>query len=78
MNSRERVLTALNHAEPDRAPVDLRFTSEIETLLARDHGGQRGAALRVALGHDLVMTGSPNIEAYYCAAREHGRYPIRA
>jgi uroporphyrinogen decarboxylase len=65
MNSRERVLTALNHAEPDRVPLDLWFTSEVETLLAAEYGGQRGVNLRVALGHDLVMTSSPNIGASY-------------
>jgi uroporphyrinogen decarboxylase len=65
MNARERVLTALNHEEPDRVPVDLWFTSEIETLLAARCGGLHGAALRIALGHDLVITSSPNIGASY-------------
>jgi len=65
MNSKERVLTALGHREPDRVPVDLWFTSEVEDRLSAEHGGLRGAELRVALGHDLVMTGSPNIGASY-------------
>jgi uroporphyrinogen decarboxylase len=65
MNSRERVLTALNHEEPDRVPLDLWFTSEVEALLAAEFGGLRGTELRVALGHDLLMTGSPNIGASY-------------
>jgi uroporphyrinogen decarboxylase len=65
MNARERVLTALNHEEPDRVPVDLWFTSEIEAVLAERCGGLRGAALRVALGHDLIITSSPNIGASY-------------
>jgi len=65
LNSRERVLTALNHEEPDRVPVDLWFTSEIEALLSPEFDGRRGVELRVALGHDLVMTGSPNIGASY-------------
>ena len=65
MNARERVLTALDHAEPDRVPVDLWFTSEVEAILSAQHDGLRGAALRVALGHDLVMTSSPNIGASY-------------
>lgn len=65
MNSKERVLTALSHEEPDRAPVDLWFTSEVEDKLAAEYGGRRGAELRVALGHDLVMTPSPNIGASY-------------
>lgn len=65
MNSRERLITALNHEEPDRVPVDLWFTSEVEDRLSAAHGGLRGAALRIALGHDLVMTSSPNIGASY-------------
>jgi uroporphyrinogen decarboxylase len=65
MNAKERVLTALNHEEPDRVPVDLWFTSEIEALLAERCGGLRGPALRVALGHDLIITSSPNIGASY-------------
>jgi uroporphyrinogen decarboxylase len=65
MNSKERLLTALNHEEPDRVPIDLWFTSEVETKLSAEHDGQRGADLRVALGHDLVMTSSPNIGASY-------------
>jgi uroporphyrinogen decarboxylase len=65
MNSRERVLTALDHAEPDRVPIDLWFTSEIEALLSAKYEGLRGSELRVALGHDLLMTSSPNIGASY-------------
>ncbi len=65
MNSRERILTALNHEEPDRVPVDLWFTSEVETLISPEFGGLRGVELRVALGHDLIMTSSPNIGASY-------------
>ena len=65
MNARERVLIALDHGEPDRVPVDLWFTSEVEAILSAQHDGLRGAALRVALGHDLLMTSSPNIGASY-------------
>jgi uroporphyrinogen decarboxylase len=65
MNARERVLMALDHKEPDRVPIDLWFTSEVEDRLSAEHDGLRGAELRVALGHDLVMTGSPNIGASY-------------
>ncbi len=65
MNARERILTALQHEEPDRVPIDLWFTSEIEVLLSREFADLRGAELRLALGHDLVMTDSPNIGASY-------------
>jgi uroporphyrinogen decarboxylase len=59
------VLAALNHEEADRVPVDLWFTAEVEGMLSPLHDGLRGADLRVALGHDLVMTSSPNIGASY-------------
>ncbi len=65
MNSRERVLVALDHQEPDRVPVDLWFTSEVEAELSSLYGGLRGPELRIALGHDLLMTSSPNIGASY-------------
>jgi uroporphyrinogen decarboxylase len=65
MNSKERLLTALNHEEPDRVPIDLWFTSEVEDWLSAEYGGLRGTELRVALGHDLIMTSSPNIGASY-------------
>ncbi len=65
MNSKERILISLNHEEPDRVPLDLWFTSEIEDMLAQEFGGLRGDELRVALGHDLLMTASPNIGASY-------------
>ena len=65
MNARQRVLAALNHEEADRVPVDLWFTSEVEDLLSPLCDGLRGIDLRVALGHDLVMTDSPNIGASY-------------
>ena len=65
MKSRERLLMALDHREPDRVPVDLWFTSEVEDRLSAEHRGLRGVELRVALGHDLLMTGSPNIGASY-------------
>ena len=35
MNSRERVLTALNHEEPDRVPVHVDFTPEIAEELSQ-------------------------------------------
>jgi uroporphyrinogen decarboxylase len=65
MDSKTRLLTALDHQEPDRVPIDLWFTSEVEDRLSTENGGLRGAELRVALGHDLVMTSSPNIGASY-------------
>jgi uroporphyrinogen decarboxylase len=74
MNSRERVLTALDHTEPDCVPVDLWFTSEIEALLSARCAGLRASELRVALGHDLLMTSSPNIGASYEVAGMEPEY----
>ena len=75
-NAKERVLTALDHVEPDRVPIDLWFTSEVEAMSAR-YGGLCGPDLRVALGHDLVMTASPNIGASYERAGHGGRVRVR-
>ena len=65
MNPKTRLMMALDHKEPDRVPLDLWFTSEVEDRLSAEFDGLRGAELRVALGHDLVMTSSPNIGASY-------------
>ena len=69
MNSRERVLTALDHREPDRVPIDL--------------GGHRSsgisaiayAKLKKAIGiesgdiyvYDITMGGYESKTNYYCA-----------
>lgn len=67
MNSKERLLTALKHEEPDGVPIDLWFFGGIEAMLSLIHGG-----LRVAMGHDLVMSSSPNIGASYEIPRHTG------
>jgi len=36
MNSRERILTTLNHEEPDKVPIDSWITPEIAEVLVRD------------------------------------------
>jgi len=36
MNHRERVLTALNHQEPDRCPMQISFTPEFAARLEAD------------------------------------------
>jgi len=36
MNHRERVLTALNHQEPDRCPMQVSFTPEFAARLEAD------------------------------------------
>ena len=58
MNSKERVLLALEHKKPDRVPVTNRFTSEIGEKLADILGISFSDSfdLEVELGHDLLCT----------------------
>jgi uroporphyrinogen decarboxylase len=55
ITSRERVLTALNHQQPDRTPIFASFVPEISEQL-RSAFGIREADLDVALGNDMVKT----------------------
>ncbi len=58
MNSKERVLTVLNHKPADRVPITNRYTPEIAAELARIVGvrSQDSFDLEVALGHDMLCT----------------------
>ena len=58
MNSKERVLTVLDHKPADRVPVTNRYTSEIAAELARIVGvdSEDKFDLEVALGHDMLCT----------------------
>ena len=38
MNNRERVLTALNHRQPDKVPFDIRFTQKAHAKMAQYYG----------------------------------------
>ena len=60
MNSKERVLTVLDHKPADRVPVTNRYTPEIAAELARIVGvdSQDKFDLEVALGHDMLCTKS--------------------
>jgi uroporphyrinogen decarboxylase len=59
MNSRERVLTAINHEEPDRVPVDAWLAPEISEVIIKllniDISRDRFAMAK-ALGHDMLYT----------------------
>jgi uroporphyrinogen decarboxylase len=55
MTSRERVLAALNHEQPDRPPLFASFVPEIASRL-RETLGIREADLGVAMGNDMVKT----------------------
>lgn len=58
MNSRDRVLTILDHKEADKVPVTNRFTNEIACQLAKVLGidYEDSFDLEVALGHDMLNT----------------------
>ena len=58
MNSKERVLTVLDHKPADRVPVTNRYTPEIAAEFARIVGvrSQDSFDLEVAMGHDMLCT----------------------
>jgi uroporphyrinogen decarboxylase len=53
MNSRDRVLSALNHVQPDRVPSDYFGTPEIESALLKHFRVQTHDELLAALGTDI-------------------------
>jgi uroporphyrinogen decarboxylase len=57
MNSRERVLAAVNHRPPDRVPVDLGFAPELKTALC-GHLGVTDAQFWTWVGQDLAYVGA--------------------
>lgn len=76
MNSRERVQMALNHKEPDRCPMQISFTPEFATRLAKEmklgdekihnpHGGGNTYELERALGEDMLLTSVGWANSYY-------------
>jgi len=56
VNSKERVLTVLDHKPADRLPITNRYTPEIASELARIVGvsSEDSFDLEVALGHDML------------------------
>jgi uroporphyrinogen decarboxylase len=54
MNSRERVLTALRHEQPDRTPVFAEFVRIIAARLAEELGCERHE-VGLRLGNDMVL-----------------------
>ncbi|HID62494.1 MAG TPA: hypothetical protein EYP49_07090 [Anaerolineae bacterium] len=53
MNSKERVLAAINHVEPDRVPVDLWALPPVTDRLRHHFGVEDDEAVWQALGVDL-------------------------
>jgi uroporphyrinogen decarboxylase len=68
MNSRERVLAALAHAQPDRIPIGLSFAPEVTAALCQRLGVEE-AALGERLGEDLA-----GVRPTYPAAASPLRY----
>ncbi len=60
MTSRDRVLTALQHREPDRVPWDYWAGSELTERLCRELGCADSEALRRELGVDLRYVPGPS------------------
>jgi uroporphyrinogen decarboxylase len=76
MDHRDRVLTALSHAEPDRCPMQISFTPEFAARLEADlqlkgqglhnpHGGGNTYALERALDEDMLLTSVGWVNGYY-------------
>jgi uroporphyrinogen decarboxylase len=76
MKHRERVLIALNHAEPDRCPMQISFTPEFAARLEADlrlkgqglhnpHGGGNTYELERALDEDMLLTSVGWVNGYY-------------
>jgi uroporphyrinogen decarboxylase len=77
MKSRDRVLAALSHEQPDRCPMQISFTPEFADRLRREmgkghpglqhnpHGGGNTYDLERALGEDLLLTSVGWANCYY-------------
>lgn len=76
MKHRDRVITALNHEEPDRCPMQISFTPEFANRLEADlklkdlgfhnpHGGGNTYELERALDEDMLLTSVGWVNGYY-------------
>ncbi len=72
MTSKERMQAALAHQEPDRVPLDLWITPEVERRLMLERGESDPFELRVNLGHDCLMTIVGIVASFYLS--EEPRY----
>jgi len=73
MNSRERVLTALAHQQPDRVPVNYYATRELEAKLLERLSARNPEALLALLGVDLRYV-RPPYTGRTLRAWDDGRY----
>ncbi len=65
MTSKERVEIALSHEEPDRVPIDLWVTPEVEKVLMQVTGTYDPFDMRVKLGHDCLMSIAGIVASFY-------------
>lgn len=76
MKHRDRVLTSLNHEEPDRCPMQISFTPEFADRLKADlklksgeyhnpHGGGNTYELERTLDEDMLCTSVGWVNGYY-------------
>ena len=70
MTSKERVQIALSHREPDRVPLDLWITPEVEASLIRETGSQDKYEMRVNQGHDCLMSFVGIVSSFYMSDEE--------
>lgn len=68
MTSKERVLAAIEHREPDRVPVCATYVPEIEDKLRKKYGVE--GDLGVFLGNDMVKIASGLENSFYYSERE--------
>ena len=73
MNSKERVLTAINHEEPDRVPIDSWMAPEVSEVIIKllniDISKDRFAMAK-ALGHDMLYTNIGMCDGFNSIYRE--------
>jgi uroporphyrinogen decarboxylase len=82
MKSRDRVLTALHHEQPDRCPMQVSFTPEFANRLRLEmkltgeslhnpHGGGNTYELERALAQDMLLTSVGWANSYYQEASNY-------
>lgn len=65
MTPKERILTAVQHKEPDRVPLDMWFTPEVERMMMEETWIKDPFELRVHLGHDCLITHVGLVKSFY-------------
>jgi len=70
MTSKERVQIALSHNEPDRVPLDLWITPEIEASMIKETSSCDGFEMRVKQGHDCLMSFVGIVSSFYMSDEE--------